>query len=101
MNKRLFSVLFVTALAFNAEAQIIYIDDSGKDGKQNTTETHYLHKKDVTFALRPITPDSIRLLGGLFKERYELNRNYMMSLEPVKLLQNFYAEAGLNKEFMV
>ncbi len=38
---------------------------------------------------------SVKLLPGLFEERYNLNRQYMLSLKTANLLQNFYLEAGL------
>lgn len=37
----------------------------------------------------------VHLLPGLFKERSEVNRSYLMDLEPQGLLQNFYLEAGI------
>lgn len=82
------------------KSQIIYIDDSGKGIEQNDS-AHFTRHSTPAMALRPVPATSVRLLPGLFKERYELNRKYMMMLEPEKLLQNFYAEAGLNKEYMV
>ncbi len=98
--------IFVAALAYVAASgamtsQIIYIDDSGKGESKSATADHFTKRGTPTEALRPMSPNNIRLLPGLFKERYELNRKYMLRLEPEKLLQNFYGEAGLNKEFMV
>jgi hypothetical protein len=37
----------------------------------------------------------VRLLPGLFWQRAELNRRYLLSLKSENLLQNFYLEAGL------
>jgi DUF1680 family protein len=37
----------------------------------------------------------VKLLPGLFQQRLELNRAYMLSLTTQNLLQNFYLEAGL------
>ncbi|NRF93758.1 glycoside hydrolase family 127 protein [Paenibacillus frigoriresistens] len=37
----------------------------------------------------------IKLLPGLFQSRAKLNRSYVMSLNSVNLLQNFYTEANL------
>ncbi len=37
----------------------------------------------------------VKLLPGLFRRRFELNRAYLMSLRNENLLQNFYQEAGL------
>ena len=99
--KRLTTAALALAFLLNANAQIIYIDDSNKDGKEVTASDHFSKQQDVKFKLRPIAPEHIRLLPGLFKDRYELNRKYLMFLETDKLLQNFYAEAGLNKEYMV
>lgn len=98
--KSLFTFIAVITLACNANAQIIYIDDSNKDGG-DAEVSHFLYKSAPDYDMEPFEAGSVRLLPGLFKDRYELNRKYMTSLEASKLLQNFYAEAGLNKEFMV
>jgi DUF1680 family protein len=45
--------------------------------------------------LSPIPPDKVRLLPSLFQHRFDLNRNYVMSLRSQNLLQNHYLEAGL------
>ncbi|MEZ4634475.1 MAG: hypothetical protein R2856_05775 [Caldilineaceae bacterium] len=37
----------------------------------------------------------VTLLPGLFKQRYDLNRRYVMDLRNEHLLQNFYQEARL------
>ena len=44
---------------------------------------------------QPIKPGAVQLSSGLFKQRFELNLNYLMSLKPEHLLQNHYLEAGL------
>ena len=46
-----------------------------------------------TFTPAPLS--SVSLLPGLFQHRYNLNRQYMLSLKTANLLQNFYLEAGL------
>lgn len=46
-------------------------------------------------AFRSFSPDSVRLLPGLFQQRFGLNRKYLMSLSNENLLQNHYLEAGL------
>lgn len=46
-----------------------------------------------TFA--PIAPDRVSLEPGLLRDRFELNRRYLLSLRPENLLQNYYLEAGL------
>lgn len=48
-------------------------------------------------------PDSIgmdkaHLLPGLFKERADINRAYLMELKAENLLQNFYLEAGVRTD---
>jgi DUF1680 family protein len=45
--------------------------------------------------LYPFSLDSVKLLPGMFKDRYDLNRQYMLSLRSERLLQNYYLEAGL------
>ena len=47
----------------------------------------------TTFTSSPL--GSVSLLPGLFQHRYDLNRQYMLSLKTANLLQNFYMEAGL------
>ncbi|MDE6728137.1 MAG: glycoside hydrolase family 127 protein [Oscillospiraceae bacterium] len=42
-----------------------------------------------------IKPESARLLPGLFKERADVNRAYLMELKTENLLQNFYLEAAI------
>ena len=37
----------------------------------------------------------VKLLPGLFQQRFQLNRKYMLSLKTENLLQNYYLEAGL------
>jgi DUF1680 family protein len=39
--------------------------------------------------------DKIKLLPGLFQTRFELNRDYLLSLKNENILQNHYLEAGL------
>ncbi|MBN9386756.1 MAG: glycoside hydrolase family 127 protein [Chloroflexi bacterium] len=39
-------------------------------------------------------PLEVQLTPGLFQQRYDLNRNYLVSLKNENLLQNFYLEAG-------
>lgn len=45
--------------------------------------------------LKPINTKNVKLLPGIFKERADLNRNYLLSLKNQSLLQNFYLEAGI------
>lgn len=43
----------------------------------------------------PLPTGSVKLLPGLFQDRFDLNRRYMLSLKTENLLQNYYLEAGL------
>lgn len=45
-----------------------------------------------------IRPEKARLLPGLFKERADINRAYLMELENRSLLQNFYLEAAVRDD---
>ncbi|MBQ8965818.1 beta-L-arabinofuranosidase domain-containing protein [Ruminococcus sp.] len=38
---------------------------------------------------------SCRVTGGIFRDRMNVNRSYLMELKSLSLLQNFYLEAGL------
>ncbi len=48
---------------------------------------------------RSFGPEQVQLLPGLFKDRFDLNLNYVMSLRDDNLLQNFYLEAAIKKDF--
>ena len=45
--------------------------------------------------LQPLRPGATKLLPGLFQQRFDLNRKYMLALKTENLLQNHYMEAGL------
>lgn len=45
--------------------------------------------------LHQINYENVHLLPGLFAERAEVNRTYLMELSKQGLLQNFYLEAGI------
>ncbi len=45
--------------------------------------------------LNSIDKKDVTLLPSIFKERFDLNRKYLMSLSTQGLLQNFYLEAGI------
>lgn len=49
----------------------------------------------MTSTFHPLQLGQVRLKPGLFLQRYELNRKYLLSLKSENLLQNFYLEAGL------
>ncbi|MCL5996308.1 MAG: glycoside hydrolase family 127 protein [Chloroflexi bacterium] len=44
---------------------------------------------------QPFVLNRVELRPGLFNDRFNLNRKYLMSLSSDNLLQNFYLEAGL------
>ena len=44
---------------------------------------------------RPFSPETVELLPGVFQQRFNLNRDYVISLRNDNLLQNHYFEAGL------
>ena len=48
--------------------------------------------------IKPINVTSSRLIPGLFKERSDVNREYLMELKKEDLLQNFYLEAGIRTD---
>jgi DUF1680 family protein len=49
----------------------------------------------MTETFRPLQDHRVRLLPGLFKKRFDINRRYVFSLQTHNLLQNHYMEAGL------
>jgi len=95
MRRTLAITAILTATSFVANAQIIYIDDSGNQTQSDASKFSF--RKQPTYALTPVAIDSVRLLPSLFADRYALNRSYMMGLDNYKLLQNFYNEAGSEK----
>ena len=48
--------------------------------------------------LKQISMEQAHLLPGLFKERADLNRAYLMELKTENLLQNCYLEAGIRTD---
>lgn len=48
--------------------------------------------------LKQINIENAHLLPGLFKERADLNRSYLMELKTENLLQNFYLEACIRTD---
>jgi len=49
----------------------------------------------MTETFRPLQDHRVKLLPGLFKKRFDINRGYVFSLQSHNLLQNHYMEAGL------
>jgi DUF1680 family protein len=45
--------------------------------------------------LQEVDPARVKLSPGLFQQRFELNRQYLMELKTENLLQNHYFEAGI------
>lgn len=51
--------------------------------------------KEKQIMLKQMDYKNVHLLPGLFKERSDVNRNYLAELKTQGLLQNFYLEAGV------
>ncbi|MES2304814.1 MAG: beta-L-arabinofuranosidase domain-containing protein [Gemmatimonadota bacterium] len=49
----------------------------------------------VTFAARPFDLKAVRLRPGIFRDALDVNRRYLMSLDPDRLLHSFRTTAGL------
>ncbi len=49
----------------------------------------------INVQYRSFNPAEVQLEEGLFQQRYELNRRYLLSLQNQNLLQNHYLEAGI------
>ena len=45
--------------------------------------------------LKPAEKGSVKILPGVFRERIDVNRQYLLELDTNCLLQNFYLEAGI------
>ena len=52
-------------------------------------------KNAVTASVEPFPLGQVRLLDGPFKQAMELDKNYLLSLDPDRLLSWFRKEAGL------
>ena len=61
----------------------------------NRPPFHGGRESDEREPFHPLPDRKVRLLPGLFKKRYDINRRYMLSLATENLLQNHYLEAGL------
>ena len=83
------AMLAAIFIPMSVHAQVIYIDDSGKGQQKETQDSHFKLSGSPTYELQPMKAGAVRLKAGLFSERYELNRRYLMFLEAPKLLQNF------------
>ena len=59
------------------------------------TQNSVSKEKPMETKMKAIPLSKTRLLPGLFLDRFNLNRRYVMSLENRNLLQNHYLEAGL------
>ena len=46
---------------------------------------------------QPMPRGDVKLLGGVFNDRFNVNRAYVASLKSENLLQNYYYEAGLRQ----
>ncbi|MEP7288583.1 MAG: beta-L-arabinofuranosidase domain-containing protein [Chloroflexota bacterium] len=53
----------------------------------------------MEFPIASFGLDKVQLKPSLFKDRFELALNYILSLKDENLLQNFYLEAGIKKDF--
>lgn len=96
MTSKFFSSLIcLILLTTGLNAQIIYIDNSGNG--QSFDAKVFESSKSADIKLKAVPVENVKLLPGLFLQRYELNKKYVMSLDNDKLLQNFYFEAGLKK----
>lgn len=55
----------------------------------------YSAKRRIPFAARPFDLTAVRLRPGIFRDAVEVNRRYLMSLDPDRLLHSFRITAGL------
>ena len=95
LKRTTLAMVFTASLCATGQAQVIYIDDAGQ--KADDIAARMKSDQPAQTTLAPVPVQNVRLLNSLFTERYALNRQYMMSLENHKLLQNFYNEAGIEK----
>ncbi|HEY9123501.1 MAG TPA: beta-L-arabinofuranosidase domain-containing protein [Bacteroidales bacterium] len=96
MKKLTLSIFIFFCIIYNPlSGQVVNIRDAGKQERPRQNIDRNFQKPDVK--LKAIPVQNVKLLNSLFRQRYELNRKYLMSLENEKLLQNFYYEAGISK----
>lgn len=98
---RKFYCLAIFAFLFyvNSFAQIVYINNAGEEKHFDTSV--FNSEIEASIKYNSIPAANVKLLPGLFQQRYELNKKYVMSLNNDKLLQNFYFEAGLEKGYIM
>lgn len=95
MKKELLIINCLILLAMHLSAQVIYINNGGKNSPYDSSMFYSDQKPNIKLESIPV--QNIRLLPSLFSQRFELNKKYLMSLDNDKLLQNFYYEAGISK----
>ncbi len=94
-NKIFYLFSCICIIQINLSAQVVNINDFGKQDQSVVAINQSSQKPDVK--LKAIPVQNVKLLNSIFRERYELNKKYLLSLENDKLLQNFYYEAGISK----
>ncbi len=55
----------------------------------------HARRGDLQFRVRPFDLKDVRLLPGVFREDVEVNRRFMMGLDPDRLMHSFRITAGL------
>jgi len=93
--KKIFLLIGWLIIQSSLFSQVIHIDDAGDN--KSAVKVSDIATTKVDNRLKPVPVQNVQLLNSLFRQRYELNRKYLMSLESDKLLQNFYFEAGISR----
>lgn len=94
-SKKILLTFMCIGIHMGLNAQVIHVDDAGKEKSGVKVAGQSFYNADIK--LKAIPVNQIRLRNSLFKERYDLNRKYLISLDSDKLLQNFYFEAAISK----
>jgi len=55
----------------------------------------FVARRRIALAAKPFALHRVRLLPGIFRDDVEVNRRYMMALDPDRLLHSFRVTAGL------
>ena len=45
--------------------------------------------------LKPLSKSDVKVTGGVFRDRMNVDKRYLLELDSQCLLQNFYIEAGI------
>src|SRR6266849_402779 len=75
-----------------------FAHDQGRQQKARTTVTLHPVTPRISEAARPLPLNAVRLTGGPLKRAQELDAEYLLKLEPDRMLSFYRTRAGLPKK---